>query len=224
MALIKEGHKPRQLKQKQYVYDLVKNVNCEKRPDIQVVLLEFVEGVGFKGDVASVRPEFARRHLLLPKLAVYASPENIAKYAIKKDPSEDQEKKSLSSAMAAKFISRSIVAVTMNMDVPWTIEKFHVKVALRKAGIYVAEEAIELPTEPIKGPNPDLEGKMFLVNITINGKEKVISRCRVHHWTSDITRMRPMNWEKEFISVFPQDEELIKSIPSPPQFEKKERL
>lgn len=35
------------------------------------------EGIGHKGETVSVRPTYAYEHLLLPKLAVYASPENI---------------------------------------------------------------------------------------------------------------------------------------------------
>lgn len=34
-------------------------------------------GVGLKNDVVSVRPNFGRYKLLLPGLAVYASPENL---------------------------------------------------------------------------------------------------------------------------------------------------
>lgn len=34
-------------------------------------------GVGHKGEQVSVKPTFAYERLLLPKLAVYASPENL---------------------------------------------------------------------------------------------------------------------------------------------------
>lgn len=41
----------------------------------------FFIGVGDVGDVISLIPEYARNHFLLPNKAVYATPENIKKYA-----------------------------------------------------------------------------------------------------------------------------------------------
>lgn len=38
-------------------------------------------GIGMKGDVVSVRPHFGRHKLLLQGLAIYASPENLKKFA-----------------------------------------------------------------------------------------------------------------------------------------------
>lgn len=52
----------------------------KKRQNLEVVLKEYVEGVGDKGDVVSLRPNEAYNNLLLPGLAVYKTPENIAKY------------------------------------------------------------------------------------------------------------------------------------------------
>lgn len=59
---------------------MVKDVGIEKQPDMQVILTSYVEGVGKFGDKVSVRPNFAYNNLLLPGLAVYASPENLEKY------------------------------------------------------------------------------------------------------------------------------------------------
>lgn len=42
-------------------------------------ILGCFSGVGLKNDIVSVRPNFARKHLLLNGLAVYASPENLEK-------------------------------------------------------------------------------------------------------------------------------------------------
>lgn len=49
----------------------------------------------------------------------------------------------------------------------WTIEPWHIKVALRREGIVVPEEAIELVTT-ISGPDPALEMKEFPVKITVS--------------------------------------------------------
>lgn len=54
-----------------------------KKKPLEVVLKTFVEGVGDKGDVVSLKPTFVYNKLLLPGLAVYKTEENIAKYAKK---------------------------------------------------------------------------------------------------------------------------------------------
>lgn len=73
-----EGAKP--LKQKNYIYDVVKNKVAEKLPDMEVILTTHVTGLGNIGDKVFVKPQYAYNELLLPGLAVYANPENIEKY------------------------------------------------------------------------------------------------------------------------------------------------
>lgn len=68
------------LKHKHFVYDLVKVADLEKQPNIDVILRQYVEGLGNIGQRVSVRPEYAYNELLLPGLAVYASPENAERF------------------------------------------------------------------------------------------------------------------------------------------------
>lgn len=56
----------------------------------------------------------------------------------------------------------------MNNEVEWILEPWHLKVAFRKAGIHVPEKCIELPSKPIKGPNPNLESKVFCITVTVS--------------------------------------------------------
>lgn len=56
-------------------------------------------GVGHKGEQVSVRPIFAYEHLLLPKLAVYASPENLELMKNNLYQSKDEEKPSSINAL-----------------------------------------------------------------------------------------------------------------------------
>lgn len=60
----------------------------DKYPDLDVILTEYVEGLGNVGEKVSVRPFYAYKHLLLPGLAVYATPENLEKYVT--ESSEDK--------------------------------------------------------------------------------------------------------------------------------------
>lgn len=68
------------MRRKNYIYELVKNTETEKHPEIEVILQSYIEGLGNIGDKVSVKPNYAYNKLLLPGLAVYASPENVKKY------------------------------------------------------------------------------------------------------------------------------------------------
>lgn len=46
-----------------------------------------------------------------------------------------------------------MVASDMSPKNPWTVEKWHVRSALRAAGVNLPEAAITLPEEPIVGPD-----------------------------------------------------------------------
>lgn len=64
---------------------MIEDTNTKRKPDLEVILLEFVEGIGQKGAVVKVRPNYAYQNLLLPGLAKYATPENIEKYKVKEE-------------------------------------------------------------------------------------------------------------------------------------------
>lgn len=62
-----------------------------------------------------------------------------------------------------------VVSVSMNKDEPWTIEPWHIRVSLRKMNVHVlSDDSIELPEHPISGPDLTLEGKSFIVYITVS--------------------------------------------------------
>lgn len=86
--LHKTNAKPKKLRAKHFLYELVEDTNVRRRPNLEVVLKTYVEGVGDKGDVVSVRPNFAYNKLLLPGLAVYKTEENVALYS----KTEDEKK------------------------------------------------------------------------------------------------------------------------------------
>lgn len=66
------------------------------------------------------------------------------------------------------YLKKMVVSVSMNKDEPWTIEPWHIRVSLRKMNVHVlSDNAIELPKQPISGPDLTLEGKSFVVYITV---------------------------------------------------------
>lgn len=182
--LHKKNEKPSKLRGRHFVYDLVEDTTVKKKPNLEVVLTTFVDGIGAKGDVVSLKRNDAYNKLLLPGLAVYKTPEAIEKYSTEKDDREEDQHSSAYAAMTVHRLEGMVLAVVMNKDHPWTIEKWHIKASLRKAGCYVPESAITLPETPINGPDLLKENKEFVCTITINNLEQARLRCRIHHWST----------------------------------------
>lgn len=198
------------LRSKQFVYELVEDTNTKKKPELEVVLTAFVSGLGNRGSIVSVTQNFAYNKLLLPGLAVYKTPENIAKY----EPSEETKAKQFRSS---PYVERTIsdfqkqgVVVVMNKSKPWVIQPWHIRVSMRQAGLYVLDDSsIELPKEPITGPDSAKDQKDFYVTVTINNLEKAKVRCRIFHWSNDPrarTVIQPDFWQSPPELLFPDDE------------------
>lgn len=177
---------------------------------MEVILTAFVDGLGDKGAIVSVRPNFAYNKLLLPGLAVYKTPENIAKY---KSSETAKTEKSHSSPFAQRTVGvfqRRLVTVVMNREQPWVVQPWHIRTSMRKAGLYVLDEScIELPKEPITGPDLSKDRKEFIVTVTINNLEKAKVRCRLFHWSNDPKTRGPREvdyWKNPTELIFPNDE------------------
>jgi len=57
----------------------------------------------------------------------------------------------------------------------------------------------------------ELENKEFLITVTINNKEQVPVRCRIHHWTTKREhRPAPLrdHWKFPVETIFPEDKEV----------------
>ncbi|XP_053698294.1 39S ribosomal protein L9, mitochondrial [Sabethes cyaneus] len=189
--LHKKNEKPGKLRGRHFVYDLVEDTNIKKKPNLEVVLTTFVEGIGSKGEVVSLKPRIAYNQLLLPGLGVYKTPESMAKYAVAET---DEQKEQHSSAHAQRTVNKLesiVLAVVMNKDHPWVLERWHIKASLRKAGYYVPEEAIAIPEQPIAGPDLLKQNKEFICTITVNNLEKARLRCRIHHWSTEPSERLP---------------------------------
>lgn len=104
-GLHKVNGKPKPLRGRHYVYELIKDTSIEKQPNIDVILVSYVDGYGNTGDKVSVKPTVAYNELLLPGLAVYATPENLVKYEQKE--SEKQKEEEHSSPFAQRVYHNS---------------------------------------------------------------------------------------------------------------------
>lgn len=218
MPMHKVGGKPKRLKQRHYIYDLVKNTDIEKKPQIQMILTQYVEGLGDRGDKVSMSPLRAYNKLLLTGLGVYLTPENIKKYDVENDNRGTTSFSSPYVPRTMSILKQYLLNVVMSLDTPWTLEKWHVRSAFRKAGIYLNDDTITMPQREIKGPNLEIENKEFYVTVTINKQEQVKVRCRIHHWTNDKTVELPFIPEfylKQSEAIFPEDKIVLDEMPPP---------
>lgn len=205
------------LKKRHFIYDLVENTECKKKAPIDIILTQFVEGVGEEGQKLSISPLKAYNNLLLPGLAVYASPENIKKYR-PDDKVKAGDHSSIFAPRTTSFLSTFQLNVMMSLDNPWTLEIWHIRMAFRKAGIFLNDDCITMPERPIIGPNREFENKEFYVNVTINKREKVNVRCRLYYWTNDPNKsvITPIESDlKPSEPIFPEDKPILDSIPIP---------
>jgi large subunit ribosomal protein L9 len=105
----KKNQKPRKLRGKHFNYVLVEDTNIKKQPDLKVILTQFVEGVGKKGDIVALRPNYVYKNLLLPGLAVYHTPENLEKYKSSEIAGESSQP---SSQFAQRVIYKCLYVTT----------------------------------------------------------------------------------------------------------------
>ncbi|RZC36819.1 39S ribosomal protein L9, mitochondrial, partial [Asbolus verrucosus] len=207
--LTRKGYPQKKLRTRHYVYELVKDTNVEKQPNIDVILTSFVDDLGNAGNKVNVKPHYAYNNLLLPGLAVYATPGNITKF----QKVETKDVKHYSSPKVLKMmesLSRLSLSIVMNKDSPWTIQPWHVRASFRKCGFIVPEDAITMPSKHIKGPDLNIEGKEFYVTVTINNTEKVKVRCRIHHWSTNPVEKLPYVeefWKTPGELLFPENAE-----------------
>ncbi|XP_055373863.1 39S ribosomal protein L9, mitochondrial [Condylostylus longicornis] len=189
--LHKKNAKPKLLKAKYFIYDLVEDTSIKKRPNVEVILKSYVDGVGKKGDIVSLKPEFAYNKLILPGLATYKTEENIKKYVLSEDEKVEELHSSPFAQRTVNMIQSLTLSIVMNKDEPWKLEPWHIRVSLRKAGYYCTDECITMPDQPIEGPDLNKEGKVFNVTITINKLEKANLKCRIHHWSTNPSEKLP---------------------------------
>lgn len=79
--LHKKNQRPKRLRGRHHIYELVEDTCTTKQKNIDVILKTFVDGIGKKGEILSLKPTVAYNKLLLPGLAVYKTEENLTKYA-----------------------------------------------------------------------------------------------------------------------------------------------
>lgn len=175
---------PRVLRPDNFVYEYDEITENRKKPNIDVILTQFVEGLGNKWDLVSVRPFYGLRNLIVPGLAMYATPENLALRERMREEKADlgPTYSSPFSPVTIRLLKSTIVRLPMNREQGWTVEPWHLRIALRQAGVTIPEGSIEVPETPITGPDyAGKENKVFLATIYVNKVDKGQVPFRIQH-------------------------------------------
>lgn len=213
--LHKKNCRPQRLRSKHFIYDFVEDTNVRKREPIQLILTKYVAALGNIGTQVSMPPNKAYKKFLLPRLADYATPENIEKYTkLALNEEYIAPFSSISVEKTMKYLSRKRLIVLMSRDISWTLEKWHIRTNFRKLGIVLPEDAITMPEKTISGPNLELEGKEFYVTVTINQREQVKVTCCLNHWNpSKIAEIHTEELlELPSEPIFPEDKPVLDSL------------
>lgn len=172
-----------------------------------MILTSSVEGVGERGDVVSLKPQFAYNKVLLPGLGKYSDTVeinteklvseafNAKRVHIRTMSHFEQLFNLIMTFQTANILQRRVVAIVMNKDEPWTLEPWHIRVSLRKMGIFINDIAITMPEIKISGPDLAIQNKQFQVQIKVNDQESATVRCRIHHWSTDVKQRLPYVFE-----------------------------
>lgn len=196
---------------------MVEDTRSRPQKPIDVILTSYVPSIGNVGEKISMKPAQAYNKLLLPGLAVYANPENIERYreVIEKAKRSMPEYSSKWAPITQQILSTLLLSVVVAKDNPWTLQKFHIRAAFRKINIQVPDHAITMPKNEITGPDLDKQNKEFYITVTINNRETVKVRCRLHHFTLQENEKLPFNdyWKKQEPAIFPEDQAVLDSMP-----------
>lgn len=184
-----------QFAQRHEILDLVECTHESPLAPIDLLLLKDIPGVGIAGEVKNIARLRARNALIPQRLATYATEQYVKEYAdMIRERAHLIYKPSSSTAMfMVDHIRKMVLNVPLNFHNPWTLEKYHIRAALRRRGIWATEEAfVKMPKRPIVGPNRDMHGRCFTVTLLINGREKVALLCRIQLVSNDPADMRTL--------------------------------
>merc|ERR1712212_438788 len=78
-------------------------------------------------------------------------------------------------------LSRLPLCLGMHDINPWTLEKWHVRLALRHRGVHVDDEdSIVINAKPVSGPSPKLNGRELCIRLKVNGLEDLRLRLVIY--------------------------------------------
>ncbi len=133
MPLLKKDADPRSfnLKSKHFRYKFIECKHAQKWGEVEVILTEYVEGVGHKGEILSVPRHQAYYELFPSRLAVYPTEEYLEFYKKDRELAASKPKVSPYAIKTQDELNKMILNIPMNMGVDWTLNRDHIRLALR---------------------------------------------------------------------------------------------
>ncbi|KAH9495366.1 54S ribosomal protein L9, mitochondrial [Bulinus truncatus] len=172
----KDGEKPDQ-SQMNEIHKILRHVEIVKYPEeMDCLLVQFVEGLGIRGDIVKVKRDLFHDELFPSGLAIYASPDNIRELEEERKAlgiEKPEARLGVQARMAMKELAHMHLEIPLNENVDWALTKEHVKIAFRIQGVELSEDCITLPDEEIK------EFRELVVKVWINGLESVDVKATV---------------------------------------------
>lgn len=123
---------------------------------MNVILLERIRNVGSLGEKVNVKPGYGRNYLIPKGKAVYATPENIAKFELRRAELEKAAAESLNAAQKRKQAIEALNLVTIQAKAGEEGKLFgslgtrDIADAISQAGVEVNKSEVDLPTGPLR--------------------------------------------------------------------------
>ncbi|KAI3381173.1 hypothetical protein SNEBB_007366 [Seison nebaliae] len=186
--LTKKGTDPRarQLKRGHFLYDIVEHRMGEKAPIVEVLLTDYVEGVGHKGQIVQVTNDIAISDLIPSKVAVYPTEEQLKLYEKDTEISKLKPKISRLSLVTLHRLESDLITIPINLSNiknfdEWKLDKQVLSTTFRYCGVMLNEKNIVEIKEEITKKNIEnyIEEKRIIeIPIQINSLTSVTARCQ----------------------------------------------
>lgn len=158
---------------KHQVYEAT-NAECVENNSLKVLLAADVPGLGAMGTLVNVHRNRFWRYLYPLRLAELPTPQRISHF---QNMIKDRSPVLFGDAYElGKRLERMTLYVPMNPARDWTLNKTHIRVAFRKCGIIISEDAIRLPSEPV---TRDSSAFPFTIIVKVDDVADVPVQCRI---------------------------------------------
>ena len=130
---LKKDFDPRKfiLKSRHFQYKFVECLHNKKWGNVDLILTEYIEGIGHKGEIVSVPRHVAYYDLLPAKLAVYPTEEYLELYKKDREAAAKKAKVSPYALKTQEELNNMILNIPMNPAIDWTLTRNNVRIALR---------------------------------------------------------------------------------------------
>lgn len=131
--LVRKEIDPRKqrIKSENFHLKLIECKHTKKAGECEIILTDFVEGIGRKGELVKIHRKLANTDLIPSGLAVYPTEEYLELFKTDRELAQSQPKVSPYSAKTKEELMKITLDIPMNMSNNWTIKEDFIRIALR---------------------------------------------------------------------------------------------